>query len=219
MIKAVIFDLDGTLLNTLTDISLAMNRVLARKGLPQHTEKDYRYFVGQGIRHLIEQSLPQSDRHNEALITECRQELRLEYQAHQEEHTLPYSGINEMLTALQERHIRLAILSNKPHENTVNIVASLLAGHDFEIVLGARKDVPVKPEPHGIFEIIETMKLQAEDFLYVGDTDTDMQTARAGGITAVGVEWGFRDREELLREGARYIITHPSELLHIIDIH
>ncbi|MCP4749397.1 MAG: HAD family hydrolase [Proteobacteria bacterium] len=214
--KAVLFDMDGTLLDTLTDIAKSTNRVLASRNLPQHKLEDYKYFVGAGATHLVTSVLPEEER-NEKTIQECLEAFEKDYSVRWKENTRPYAGIEEMLDTLTKRGLKMAILSNKPHEITVSCVGEMLSNWRFEVVFGQRDDVPRKPDPAGALEISERMNIPPSDFLYLGDTGIDMKTAAAADMFSVGVLWGFRPREELLGSGAKALIEAPMDILkHIV---
>lgn len=212
--NAVLFDLDGTLLDTLDDLGDSMNAVLARRGLPTHPIEAYKTFVGNGVRALVQRAAGQlvgktSDL--EAMVGE----MRVEYAERWDKKTRPYDGIIEMLTSLVARGARLAILSNKPDDFTKLCVQRFLGDMPWEIIQGVDSCYPPKPDPLGAKSIAEKMELNAEQFLYLGDTNTDMETANAAGMYAVGVTWGFRTSEELKEYGAKTLIDHPRELFDL----
>lgn len=213
--KAVLFDLDGTLINSLHDIADSMNRVLERKGYQTHDYDAYRYFIGRGLYNLVSRTLPESEK-TEQNIKNLYQELLREYEVNLLQKTILYRGIPELLDALVAKGIRLTILSNKADNFTKMIAAELLNAWPFEAVLGASEQVPRKPDPSGARMICEAIDLGPEAFLYLGDTSTDMQTAVAAGMYPVGVSWGFRTREELLENGAKTIIDTPMELMTLL---
>ena len=208
-IKAAIFDLDGTLTNTLNDIATAMNRALRLHGLPEFAVDEYRYLVGDGAKVLAQRAV--RDR------LELAEDIRQTYQAYYQEHTLdttqPYPGIPELLRALTEQGIRVCVLSNKPHADTCGVVRHFFPEIPFAQVRGQVEGVPVKPDPTGALMIARALALPAGDFVYLGDTNVDMRTAVNAGMHPVGVTWGFRTAEELLRSGAERLIDSPLELL------
>jgi len=214
--QAVVFDLDGTLLDTLEDLCNAVNRVLRKHGFPLHPLDAYRYFVGDGVRVLFERALPGPHR-DEATLRTCITEFREDYAVHWNVATRPYGGIPELLGTLAARGVPMAVLSNKPHDTTVKCVAGLLGGWTFHPVFGQREGVPKKPHPAGALEIARTLGLQPERFLYVGDTGTDMMTAAAAGMKPVGALWGFRPELELREHGASVCIAAPADLLSLLD--
>jgi phosphoglycolate phosphatase len=213
--KAVLFDLDGTLLDTLEDLGNASNRVLQSQGFPTHPINAYRYFVGDGAKTLIHRILPENQR-NEEMIERCLNIFREDYGQNWNIRTRPYDGVPEMLDTLQAKELKLSILTNKPHEFTIHCVSSLLPDWHFDIVYGQRDGVPRKPDPAGAIEIAENLHIPPEEFLYLGDTGTDMRTAVAAGMHPVGVLWGFRQKKELEENGAQVLIEHPSEFIGIL---
>lgn len=213
-IQAVIFDLDGTLLNTLDDIADSANRVLRKAGLPVHPIDSYRYFVGEGLQRLVERIVPEEKRNSET-IKNLIENFRQDYGQNWKNKTAPYSGIAEMLDGLGNKGIKLGILSNKPHEFTVICVREFLDKWTFDVVLGKQEGKPRKPDPAGALESARRLGMQTEKVLYVGDTATDMKTARAAGMIAVGALWGFRTEEELLENGASHIVSHPGQVLEL----
>ncbi len=215
--KAVLFDLDGTLLNTLDDLADTANRVLAAKGFPTHPSDAYRYFVGEGAAKLIARALPPEKRHDDHCVQACIQAFYENYELNWNVSTRPYKGIPEMLDALSAKNIKLAVLSNKPDNFTQKCVAEFLSKWKFEVVFGLREDVPRKPDPTGAFEVATLLNIPPSRFIYVGDTAIDMQTANAAGMFAVGVEWGFRPADELKAAGAQLIISHPSAILNLLN--
>lgn len=213
--RAVIFDLDGTLLDTLADLANAMNAVLGRNGFPPHGREAYKRMVGDGVRMLVHRALPEAHR-SDAILEALVPQMRAEYRLRQIEHTRPYPGIPDLLDALRAHHLPMAILTNKPHETTVALVGALLAPWPFDIVQGECPEIPRKPDPAGALRIASTFGIPTHEIFYLGDTDTDMITATAAGMVAVGVLWGFRSAEELLAHGARMLIEEPRELLNWI---
>lgn len=212
MYQAVLFDLDGTLLNTLEDLANAMNRVLEKWGLPIHAVEQYRLFVGDGVENLVRRALPENMR-DPAVLARGVSAMREEYSRTWAVYTKPYPGIRELLDELQARSIPMAILSNKQDDFTKKMVKSLLGSWKFYPVLGERPHIPRKPDPAGALEIASSLGVQPERFLYLGDTDTDMKTAVAAGMYPVGALWGFRTAQELLSSGARRLLERPQELL------
>ncbi len=210
--RAIIFDLDGTLLNTLGDLTDCINEALARYGLPAHPEAAVRRFIGDGLRTLVTRAIPEA-RRTESLIDSCFQAMHELYNRHWARRSRPYDGIEAMLAGLVQRGLRLAVLSNKPDDFTPRVVRHFFPDVPFEAVLGAGHDVPRKPDPGGALEIARRFNLTPADFLYIGDSGTDMKTAVAARMFPIGVLWGFRDEPELRETGARLLLKHPSELL------
>jgi phosphoglycolate phosphatase len=209
---AVIFDMDGTLLDTLEDLGACMNRVLERSGYPVHPIEAYKYFVGDGMRNLVMRVLPEGDS-SEQTIERLQAGMTAEYAAHWADKTGLYRGIAGVLDELVARKIRRAILSNKPHEFTALMAERYFSRWRFDPVFGARDGTPSKPDPAAALETCRLWELDPKDVLYAGDTNTDMQTARRGGMFALGVLWGFRTREELEENGAQAVIATPEQML------
>lgn len=213
--KAVLFDLDGTLLNSLEDLADSTNAVLARRGFACHELEKYKYFVGDGMYNLLRRALP-AEQQDDAFIKQCVVEMKEEYSRHWGDKTKPYPGVIELLQSLREKGLKMAVLSNKPHEFTQVVIEKYFPGH-FDLAYGERTGIPRKPDPQGALDIAEAMQLAPAEFLYLGDTNTDMRTAVAAGMYAVGVLWGFRPAEEILAAGAKVLIQHPSELLKMLE--
>jgi phosphoglycolate phosphatase len=209
---AFIFDLDGTLADTLSDIASAMNRSLRAHGLSQHALTAYRHFVGGGVRVLAERAIAAEDHHR---IEQVLATFRSDYFAHLLVDTAPYPGIVDMLARLAERGCKLAVLSNKPHDATRRVVASLFADVPFVSVYGQRDEVPKKPDPVAALAIAEELGVAPARIVFVGDTAVDMKTAVGAGMAGVGCLWGFRDAEELRDAGATRLVTVPAELLDV----
>ncbi len=214
--KAIIFDLDGTLLDTLEDIGDSLNRTLEKFGFPVHTLDTYRYLVGDGVPVLVERALPETKR-NDKNIRACTQEFKEDYRRNWNVKTRQYDGIDEMLDSLKAHGMKMAVLSNKPEYYTKRCVTELLPDWNFDIVLGQRDDVPQKPDPAGAIEITGYMKILPEEFLYLGDTAVDMNTATAANMFAVGALWGFRSKEELLENGAKVVIEKPQDIMGLLN--
>jgi len=212
---AVLFDLDGTLLDTLDDLALAANQVLEQHGLPVHPREAYKYFVGDGLMTLIERIVP-DDKQDPGLLAELADDFREVYGKTWQVHSRPYPGIDDMLSRLAEHGLRLAVLSNKPHAFTLLCVDNLLADHQFDLVLGQRDGVPKKPDPAGALEVAATLDIAPEHFLYLGDTAVDMETAKRAGMCAVGVLWGFREEDELHQAGADHLVQSPEQVLELL---
>jgi phosphoglycolate phosphatase len=213
--SAVLFDLDGTLLDTLADIGGAVNTALASLGFPQHPLPAYRYFVGEGIEVLAQRVLPQ-DRRTDADVAACLAAINREYGAGLLVKTKPFEGIPEMLAQCARKKMKLAVVSNKPHDLALRSVAAHFAGDLFAAILGERKGVPTKPDPTIALEAAKILSVNNDHCIYVGDSGIDMQTAVNAGMYPVGVLWGFRDADELLASGARTLIKKPLELLGLL---
>ena len=210
--KIIVFDLDGTLLNSLEDLADSANWVLEQHGFPTHPVDAYRYFVGDGVRKLIERILPQEER-TDARIEQCRQEFVAYYKVHMEDKTSVYEGITELLAELKNRGLKIAVATNKVHVAVAPLMAKYFPNIRFDAMIGQREGVPVKPAPQIMFDILRETGCEPSEALHVGDTATDMQLAHNAGVTPVGVLWGYRPLEELREAGAKFIIEKPEELL------
>lgn len=212
---AVIFDLDGTLIDSLADITAALNHALAEAGEPTHSVAEVRELVGYGAAELVRRAL-RPERRDEAFEAVLAG-YRARYHDQLVGDTRPYEGIEPLLEEIEARGIPKAILTNKPHAPTLAITQKLLGRFRWDVVLGQRDGVPHKPDPAGALEIARTLGLPPSAFYFVGDGDTDMRTARAAGMEAVGCLWGFRDRAALEAAGAQHLIAKPQELLPLLD--
>jgi phosphoglycolate phosphatase len=213
--QAVLFDLDGTLLDTLEDLATAANRVLAARGLPVHPVDAFRTFVGDGLKTLVERILPEDQRSTERVL-ELVASFEEEYAQNWHERSVPYPGIAGLLDRLTAQGLRLSILSNKPDPFTRLCVRQLLPHWTFDPLLGQRPGVPKKPDPSAALEVARSLGLLPSEILYVGDSGVDMRTALSAGMDAVGVLWGFRTADELRQAGAHHLIAQPEELLPLI---
>ena len=216
MIKCAIFDLDGTLLNTLTTITHYVNLVISRYGIREISEEECKYFVGNGAKTLIDRTAASRGINNKELISRILEEYNREYNNNTLYLTKPYEGICELLSSLKDKGIKLAVLSNKPDGTAKNIIPAFFPD-TFATVHGGREGIPLKPAPDGVFEIYKEFGASSEEIIYVGDTNVDMQTGKnAGAALTVGVSWGFRPREELISSGADVVIDKPCELLNFL---
>jgi phosphoglycolate phosphatase len=215
MKKAVLFDLDGTLADTIQDLAGAVNRCLARRALPEHEIELYKLMVGDGFRNLIARALPESLR-NEDYIESTRAEAAADYAGRCLERTRPYPGIQELLSALADRGIPLAVLSNKPDELTKKVVAGLFPFASFALVRGESPDFPRKPDPASSLDACALLGARPGETLYLGDSGVDMRTAKAAGFLALGALWGFRGEAELREAGADALLAAPLDLLRYI---
>lgn len=210
-IELIIFDLDGTLLNTYKDLGNAVNHFLAKYEFPTHDLEDYKTFVGNGIDDLLQQCLP-IDFAKKVDFQTIRNEFVKFYEANKYNLTEPYEGIIDLLHELNDRNIQLAVASNKYHEATVELVDKYFSEIIFKVVFGHRKNKPKKPNPTIVFDILEQTKVHADKTLFIGDSSVDMQTAINANVKSIGVAWGFRSEKELRDSGANYIVHHPSEI-------
>lgn len=215
MKKLIIFDLDGTLLDTIADLAAATNQALAQEGYPTHPVDAYRFFVGNGINKLFERALPEEAR-NEANVLKIRSLFVPYYDVHNADLSRPYPGIPELLLQLQQAGFQLAVASNKYQSATRKLVAQYFPDIRFAAVFGQREGVPTKPDPTVVHDILTETGVMPDEVMYVGDSDVDMQTARNAGVTAVGVTWGFRPRAELAALHPTYLIDQAAELLSLL---
>lgn len=213
--RLIVFDLDGTLLNSLEDLADSANWVLEQHGFPTHPVDAYRYFVGDGVRKLIERILPQEER-TDARIEQCRQEFVAYYKVHMEDKTSVYEGITELLVELKNRGLKIAVATNKVHIAVKPLMEKYFPEIRFDSMIGQREGVPVKPAPQIMFDILRETGCEPSEALHVGDTATDMQLAHNAGVTPVGVLWGYRPLKELQEAGAKFIIEKPEELLGLV---
>ncbi|MCR4737360.1 MAG: HAD family hydrolase [Bacteroidales bacterium] len=216
MPKLIIFDLDGTLLNTLEDLADAANHILAAHGFPTHPVDAYRYFVGNGMTKLIERILPEGKKTPE-FINPCLKEFLAYYTEHMHDKTTVYQGITEVLTQLQDRGVKLSVATNKVHEAVAPLMANLFPTIRWDALFGQRPGVPVKPDPAVVADILTATGCGVEDALYLGDSAVDMETAHRAGVRAVGVLWGYRPRTELENAGADIIIEKPEDLMKLVE--
>ena len=212
--EAVIFDLDGTLLDTLQDLADSTNSTLRERNLPTHEIDAYRFFVGSGVTELISRALPEEKR-NDNVIADCVKAFREDYGRNWKVNTRLYNGVPELLDALSERHIKMTVLSNKPHEFIIVCIQEFFPDWKFEMILGARDGIPIKPDPTGANEIAENLGLSPSKIVYLGDSGVDMTTAVTAGMLPVGALWGFRPEGELKEHCAVKTIKTPMELLEL----
>lgn len=213
--KAVIFDLDGTLLNTIDDIADAINEVLAKRGFPAHDIDTYKRIIGAGIEDLISRALPE-ERRDEDTVDACLQDVYEVYSKIRHDKTKPYEGIEELLNELARRCIKVAVLSNKPHASAVRQIMQYFPSHSFVRVEGAQENRALKPLPDVAHEILDAMCVQPQECIMVGDVEMDVLVAINSGMYSVGVSWGFRTSAELQAAGAQTIIDEPMELLKLL---
>jgi phosphoglycolate phosphatase len=214
--RAILFDLDGTLLDTLEDLADATNAAMERFGWPVHELEAYRYFVGNGMRMLVRRAMPATAASDEQAVDRACEVFREIYATNWHAKTHPYDGVPEMLDGLRQRNVPPAVLSNKPDDFTKLCVGKLLGSWQFAVVRGARDDTPRKPHPAGALAVADELDIPPGEWLYVGDTGTDMRTAAAAGMYPVGVTWGFRTERELRDNGAGTLISRPGDLLELL---
>lgn len=215
--KAVIFDLDGTLVDSLADLSDSVNLMLESYGFPTHEVEKYRYFVGNGSKKLMERTLPRDKAASAEFVEEALVKYKAIYKERLLEKTRPYNGVRELLAELKSRGIPLAVCTNKHNDAALTIVKILFAPGTFEEVLGDRPGFPKKPNPATPLEIASHLGVKPDEVAYLGDTSVDMETAVHAGFLPVGVLWGFRPEEELVKSGAKVLLKAPLELLEKVE--
>lgn len=213
MIKAIIFDLDGTLLDTLHDLTDSVNHVLTNHNMKNRTVDEIRSFIGNGVPTLIARSVPAGTEEN--TIAECVREMAEYYKDHADIKTKPYDGIAELLEALNKQGIKTAVVTNKV-ENAAVILCNNKFGNIFDCVIGDNGKDRLKPYPDNVFRALDILGFPREEVLYAGDSDVDMITAENAGLRSIGVTWGFRDEAVLRKNGADFIVHYPTEILKIL---
>ncbi len=213
MIKTVIFDLDGTLIESLTSIMESMNLLLESNGFPVHTADDYKKFVGDGVEKLIERSVPKTENINLAHYVAEFTEI---YLKEWEKSTIPFDGINEMLSDLEQAGLNMFILSNKTDELTKIQVSELFPEINFIKVMGAKKEIPKKPDPITAIKMLKENNLTHSEAIFIGDSGIDMETAVRSRMIPGGVLWGFRDMEELNKSGAKVLFDSPHDITRFV---
>ncbi|MBQ1412625.1 MAG: HAD family hydrolase [Clostridia bacterium] len=211
--QAVIFDLDGTILNTIDDLADSANFVLAAQGYPTHPTERYKTFVGNGIPKLIERMLPPGTAPD--IIQRTFADFGARYAAHKLDKTAPYEGIPDLLTLLRQHGFKLAVLSNKQHDLSEAIVTQIFGEDAFDVIQGMCDRFPRKPDPAACFDVMNRLDVHPGEVLYVGDSNVDMRTAANAGLVKCGVTWGFRSEQELRKEGADFIAHTPQNIAHI----
>ena len=216
MKKIVIFDLDGTILNTIADLATATNQALQHFGYPTHSIEAYRFFVGNGINKLFERALPEPER-TEANVLRIRSQFIPYYNVHNADLSTPYPGIPELLGTLQEKKIHVAVASNKYQSATEKLINHYFPSIHFDAVLGQREGIPIKPDPTIVNDILQATGFTPSEVLFVGDSGVDMQTALHAGVDGLGVSWGFRPKTELEAHHPKAIINNPIEILDFLN--
>ena len=213
---SIIFDLDGTLLDTLDDIAESVNSVLISHRFPLHSNESYKLFLGNGLYNLISKSVPENTA--KSVIQDCSEAFKEIYSNNWKKNCCPYKGISTMLANLSDQGIKLAVLSNKPHAFTCLFVDEFFPKDMFRVVFGQRDGVEKKPHPAGALDIAKILQSRPENTLFVGDSDVDIQTGRAAGMGTAGVSWGYRSVEELIENRAEIIVNSPSEIVkHVLS--
>lgn len=215
MKKLVIFDLDGTLINSIKDLGAATNFALEKNGYPTHPLDSYPMFVGNGVANLIRRALPDHAR-TDSNVALLKKDFTMYYDVHNLDRTVPYDGISELLQNIQSKGIQIAVASNKYDEATKKLVTSLFPSVGFVAVEGQKEGIPVKPDPSIVFEILAKTGVPKKDVLYVGDSGVDMETARRACVDSCGVTWGFRSEDELRANYANNIVHSPEEIMSLI---
>ena len=210
MYKAVIFDLDGTLLNTLTDLYNAVNFALDAFGFPKRSIEEVRLFIGNGVKKLMERSTPDgTDEETNAKCLDCFKEYYLKHMA---DNTAPYEGINELISLLKERGVKTAVVSNKLHAAVVGLCEDYFK--DIDCAIGVSVEEERKPNPVNVLKVLDTFGVSADECIYVGDSEVDVQTSHNASLKCIGVTWGFRDERELIENGADFIAHNTQEVLN-----
>lgn len=212
MYKAVIFDLDGTLLNTLTDLYNAVNHALCTFGFPERTIDEVRRFIGNGVKKLMERSTPAGT--SEKVNAECLDCFRAYYLQHMSDNTAPYEGVNELISALREKGIRTAVVSNKLHSAVADLCKDYFEG--IEEAIGVSVEEERKPNPVNVLKVLDIFGISADECIYVGDSEVDVETAHNAGVKCIGVTWGFRDEDELIVNKADFIAHTAEEVFNLI---
>ena len=215
MIRAILFDLDGTLVDTLDDLVAATNYALKMGGYPAREKNEIKQFIGNGNTKLIERSLPEHAR-SKAITEKTKQHFFDYYKQHPAEFSKPYDGIVGLLHNLRAEGIYVCIVTNKAQEMTETVVPAVFGDFKFDAIVGQSDGVPAKPQPHMAYIAMNEVGVNADECFFVGDSYTDMLTGGSGGNIPVGVLWGFREKQELLDSGARFIVKHPSEILDLV---
>lgn len=215
--KAAIFDLDGTLIDSLEDLANSANAMLESYGFPTHPIDPYRYFVGNGSRKLMERCLPKEKGKDPAFVEEALARYKKIYAAHTQDNTRPYDGIKEMLAQLKRMNIPMGICTNKHQSAAEDIVKAMFPAGMFATVMGDRPGLPRKPDPKKVLKMADEYGVKPEETAYFGDTSVDMDTAVRAGMFPIGVLWGFRPQEELIEHGAKVLLKKPSDLFRKVE--
>jgi phosphoglycolate phosphatase len=214
--KAVLFDLDGTLLDTIEDIAYSLNSVLASHDFPTHTLDECRMLVGYGMQQLVRSALP-PEAQDESTFLKMQAEMKQAYAEHWKDESKPFDGIGRLLAAIDAMKLKKAILSNKPDAFTKLCADELLAPWSFDVVMGHHEAIAHKPDPRGALMVAQMLGVEPSSVLYVGDSGIDMQTAVAAGMYPLGVLWGYRDADELRADGAKSIVSSPDEIAELLE--
>lgn len=216
MKKACIFDLDGTLTDSLRSIAYFVNTEIAKYGMPDVPAEDFKLYAGNGARMLIRRVLARNGMLDETLEDTILQNYNAAYDADPLHLCTVYDGMFSLLKKLREKDVSVNVLSNKPHPTAEKVVKALFGEQTFSYIFGARENIPLKPDPYGVFEILNLLGLEQSEALYIGDMATDVQTGKAAGLFTVGVLWGFRTKDELEKAGADAVAAHPEEIVNFL---
>lgn len=216
MVKACIFDLDGTLTDTIESLTYSVGETLMEMGLPPITREQCQSFVGNGAAYLLDKSIRAAGDTKGSRIDEAMEIYRRIFDANCTYHVTTYEGILPMMEELKKRGVKLAVLSNKPHRQTVKVAEEIFGRHVFAAVQGQQEKIPRKPSPEGIYAILSNLGVSKEECLYAGDSEVDVDTGKRAGVRTVSVAWGFRTRQQLEEAGAKVIIQRPEELLELL---
>jgi len=212
--SSIIFDLDGTLLDTLTDIAESINTVLTMNNFPNQTRENYKTFLGNGLYNLISRCVPTGT--EKTVVQSCCETFTKIYSENWKKNSCPYKGINTMLSCLSAKEFKLAVLSNKPHDFTCLFVDQFFPHDTFKIVFGQKDRMHKKPHPDGAIAIAEFLKTRPENILFIGDSEVDIQTGKAAGMGTVGVSWGYRNVSELINNTPEVIVNNPMEIVEYV---
>lgn len=215
MKKLVVFDLDGTLVDSIFDLGNAVNFALEKFNLPLHPMSDYYTFVGNGMEDLVRRSMGEEGG-NDELYLKVRKAFDEHYNAHSNDNTVPYKGISELLKALREKNIKTAVLTNKAHIYVNDILKKAFPNHSFDLYFGQKEGVARKPNPQSFQLLLEELSVEKEDCLYIGDSEVDVKTAKNAGVDLVAVNWGYRNEETIRNAGAEVIVSTPEEILNYV---
>lgn len=213
-VKAIVFDLDGTLLNTLDDLWLSVNYTMKKYGFPERDKREVRSFLGSGVRYLVNKSLPDDKKD---MTDECLATFKAYYDIHKDDNTRPYDGVIDMLKAVRAAGIKSAIVSNK-YDAAVQELKNVTFNGLVDFAVGEGNGIKTKPAPDGVLLALKNLGVNKDEAVYVGDSEVDLKTAENSGLKCVAVTWGFRDRDFLLDNGAKNVIDNPAELLPLVEI-
>lgn len=214
--KLIVFDLDGTLVNSLTDLAIAVNEGLKKAGLKTHKIEKYQKFVGNGRENLIDRAMGESF-NDERLRNIVKETFDTFYKAHCNDNTTSYKGCEKLLFELKKSGVKTAVLSNKPDEFVRGILNKIYPGYNFDSAWGKKPEYPVKPDPKALNAVLNELNINKLECLYIGDSEVDVLTAKNAGVAMLGVDWGFRTRKELIDAGAQVVVSSADEILGYIN--